>query len=80
MKRLKDLSTDDRELTVLEKLLIRDSNPKTAIVMALDMFSAGVETVSITFSNTLTLQWWLDKIYQLSDSIERLRCCEMHFM
>jgi hypothetical protein len=35
----------DRELTVLEKLLINDSNPKTAMVMALDMMGAGIDTV-----------------------------------
>ena len=46
-ERLKNTPTDsDRELTVLEKLLARDSNPKTAMVMALDMFFAGIETVS----------------------------------
>ena len=44
-ERLKNLPAEGRELTVLEKLLTRDSNPKTAMVMVLDMFSAGVETV-----------------------------------
>ena len=47
MERLKNMPTEGRELTVLEKLLTRDSNPKTAMVMAMDMFFAGVETVSL---------------------------------
>lgn len=34
-----------RELTVLEKLLARDPNPKTAMVMALDTIFAGIDTV-----------------------------------
>jgi hypothetical protein len=47
MERLKAMPEDsDRELTVLEKLLIRDPDPKTAVVMALDMMIAGVDTVS----------------------------------
>lgn len=46
-ERLKSLPPDsDRELTVLEKLLARDENPKTAIVMALDMMTAGIDTTS----------------------------------
>jgi hypothetical protein len=45
MERLKAMPKDpDRELTVLEKLLISDPDPKTAIVMALDMMGAGVDT------------------------------------
>jgi hypothetical protein len=47
MERLKTTPQDsDRELTVLEKLLIRDPNPKTAMVMALDMMGAGIDTVT----------------------------------
>jgi hypothetical protein len=47
MVRLKAMPEDsDRELTVLEKLLIRDPNPKTAVVMALDMMLAGIDTVT----------------------------------
>ncbi|PSN42152.1 hypothetical protein C0J52_18994 [Blattella germanica] len=46
LTRLKTLPPDsDRELTIVEKILARDSNPKTAIVMAIDMMSAGVDTV-----------------------------------
>jgi len=47
MERLKAMPEDsDRELTVLEKLLIRDPNPITAVVMALDMMIAGTDTVT----------------------------------
>jgi hypothetical protein len=47
MERLKAMPEDsDRELTVLEKLLIRDPDPKTAMVMALDMMGAGIDTVT----------------------------------
>jgi hypothetical protein len=35
----------DRELTVLEKLLIRDPDPRTVVVMALDMMGAGTDSV-----------------------------------
>jgi hypothetical protein len=48
MEHLKAMPEDsDRELTVLEKLLIRDPDPKTAMVMALDMIEAGADTVTI---------------------------------
>jgi len=47
MERLKAMPEDsDRELTVLEKLLIRDPDPRTGVVMALDMMGAGIDTVS----------------------------------
>jgi len=47
MERLKAMPEDsDRELTVLEKLLIRDPDPRTAVVMALDMMLAGIDTVT----------------------------------
>ena len=47
MERLKAMPEDsDRELTVLEKLLVRDPDPKTGVVMALDMMGAGVDTVT----------------------------------
>jgi hypothetical protein len=47
MERLKTMPQDpDRELTVLEKLLIRDPDPRTAMVMALDMMGAGIDTVT----------------------------------
>jgi hypothetical protein len=46
MERLKAMPEDSgRELTVLEKLLITDPDPRTAMVMALDMMSAGIDTV-----------------------------------
>jgi hypothetical protein len=43
--------TTERELTVLEKLLIKDPNPKTAMVMALDMMAAGIDTVTYFMRN-----------------------------
>jgi hypothetical protein len=47
MERLKAMPENpDKELTVLEKLLITDPDPKTAMVMALDMMAAGVDTVT----------------------------------
>jgi len=47
MERMKAMPEDsDRELTVLEKLLIRDPDPRTAVVMAVDMMTAGVDTVT----------------------------------
>jgi hypothetical protein len=49
MERLKAMPENiDRELTVLEKLLIKDPNPNTAVVMAFDMMAAGIDTVTIS--------------------------------
>jgi hypothetical protein len=36
---------DEAEMSVLEKLLLRDPNPKKATVMAIDMMMAGIDTV-----------------------------------
>lgn len=56
IKRLNSLPEDpDRELTVLEKILARDPDPKTAIVMALDMMGAGVDTTS--YSSAVALYY-----------------------
>ena len=41
----------DRELTVLEKILAKDPNPKTAMVMALDTMFAAIDTVSFVERN-----------------------------
>jgi hypothetical protein len=47
MERLKAMPEDsDRDLTILEKLLIKDPDPRTAVVMALDMMGAGIDTVT----------------------------------
>ncbi|XP_069671910.1 probable cytochrome P450 301a1, mitochondrial [Periplaneta americana] len=49
MERLKNLPPDsDRELTVLEKLLAKDPDIRTTVVMALDMLGAGIDTTSYT--------------------------------
>ncbi|PNF13667.1 hypothetical protein B7P43_G16772 [Cryptotermes secundus] len=54
MERLKAMPEDpDRELTVLEKLLITDPDPKTAMVMALDMMGAGIDTTSYSTAAAL---------------------------
>ncbi|KAJ9595930.1 hypothetical protein L9F63_012877, partial [Diploptera punctata] len=56
MKRLETLPEDpDRELTVLEKLLARDPDPKTGIVMAMDMMGAGIDTTS--YSSAIALYY-----------------------
>lgn len=47
MERLQTMPEySDRERTVLEKLLISDSDTRTAVVMALDMMTGGVDTVT----------------------------------
>jgi hypothetical protein len=51
-ERLKDFPKDtDRELTVLGKILAKDPNPKTAMVMALDTIFAAIDTVSLVRRN-----------------------------
>lgn len=47
MQRLQTMPDNtERELTVLEKLLIKDPDHRTAVVMALDMMGAGIDTVT----------------------------------
>jgi hypothetical protein len=47
MERLKAMLEDsDMELTVLEKLLIKDPDPRTAVVMELDMMGAGIDAIT----------------------------------
>jgi hypothetical protein len=49
---LKNLPKDtDRELTVLEKILAKDPNPKTALVMVLDTMLAAIDSVSFVERN-----------------------------
>lgn len=40
---------DENEMSVLEKLLIKDPDPRKAIVMAMDMMMAGIDTVYLLF-------------------------------
>jgi hypothetical protein len=55
MERLKAMPEDsDRELTVVEKLLVRDPDPRRAVIMALDMMLAGIDTVTNQPTNQLT--------------------------
>ncbi|KAF4523552.1 hypothetical protein B566_EDAN012000 [Ephemera danica] len=44
---------DEAEMSVLEKLLLRDPNPKKATVMAIDMMMAGIDTTSYTAGGVL---------------------------
>ena len=51
MQRLQSMSAEEREsheYSVLERLLLRSENPRIAVTMALDMVTAGVDTVRIT--------------------------------
>ncbi|KAJ9595931.1 hypothetical protein L9F63_012878 [Diploptera punctata] len=49
MERMKTMEPDSgRELTVLEKFLAADPDPRTAMVMATDMMAAGIDTTSYT--------------------------------
>ena len=51
-ERLKDLPNDtDRELAFLGKILVKDPNPKTAMVMALETTFAAIDTVSYAERN-----------------------------
>ncbi|KDR20887.1 putative cytochrome P450 301a1, mitochondrial, partial [Zootermopsis nevadensis] len=54
MQRLQTMPDNtERELTVLEKLLIKDPDHRTAVVMALDMMGAGIDTTSFTVATAL---------------------------
>lgn len=49
MQRLQAMTQEEREsheYSVLERLLLRNDNPRIAVTMALDMVTAGVDTVS----------------------------------
>jgi len=49
MEKLKQLPPEkihERELSILETLLLKNDNPKIAVTMALDMMTAGIDTVS----------------------------------
>lgn len=66
-QRLNTFTEDSaREMTVLEKLLTRDSNPKTAMVMALDMMTAGIDTASF---NTAVALYFLAKNLDKQDKL-----------
>jgi hypothetical protein len=45
MDRYKKSPSDEKDKSVLEKFLERDPDPIRAIIMALDMLFAGVDTV-----------------------------------
>ncbi|XP_059480108.1 probable cytochrome P450 301a1, mitochondrial isoform X2 [Neocloeon triangulifer] len=53
MERCKNKKPGEEASSVLEKFLERDPDPKRAIIMALDMLSAGVDTTSHALTNVL---------------------------
>jgi len=51
MDRLQSLPPEqirERELSVLENLLLKNDDPKIPVAMAIDMITAGIDTVSYT--------------------------------
>jgi hypothetical protein len=47
MERLKTkLSVDERDLSLVERILAGESDPKTAYILALDFILVGIDTVS----------------------------------
>ncbi|KAG8226452.1 hypothetical protein J437_LFUL003444 [Ladona fulva] len=56
MRRMKKRQEREQmEPSVLERLLMADSDPRTACVMALDMMAAGVDTTGFSVANMLYL-------------------------
>ena len=54
MERLRALppeKVNERELSVLENLLLKNENPKIAVTMAIDMMAGGIDTVRTTSNN-----------------------------
>jgi hypothetical protein len=52
-------------MTVLEKLLIKDPNPKTATVMALDMMGAGIDMVKFSKEQRLAENLTVPKLMKV---------------
>lgn len=46
MLRLKNKSVNENELSLVERILANESDPKTAYVLALDLILVGIDTVS----------------------------------
>lgn len=72
-ERLKNMPKDtDRELTVLEKILAKDPDPKTAMVMALDTMFAAIDTTAFSIAALLYhLAKNPDKQQKLFEEIQR---------
>lgn len=48
MERLKSKkSLDEKDLSLIERVLASESDPKTAYILALDLILVGIDTVSI---------------------------------
>lgn len=45
-------NTSNENLSIVERILLKTGNPRLATVLALDLLLVGVDTVSITKSNT----------------------------
>ena len=49
MRKLKNKTNDDvtdRDLSLIERILAKEKDPKTAYVLALDLILVGIDTVS----------------------------------
>jgi hypothetical protein len=59
MQRLKTkLSVDQRDLSLVERILAGESDPKTAYILALDFILVGIDTVSpLCHINHLKPNW-----------------------
>lgn len=67
MRKLQAMSAEERETheySVLERLLLRNENPRIAVTMALDMVTAGVDTTSNTSATVM---------YELAKSPDKQR-------
>lgn len=76
MDRLKAMSPEERETheySVLERLLLRNDNPRIAVTMALDMVTAGVDTTSNTSATVMyELAKNPDKQRKLQQELDRV--------
>lgn len=45
LKNKSQLVTDESELSLVERILAKESDPKTAYVLALDLILVGIDTV-----------------------------------
>lgn len=51
MQRLKTKSSaNDNDLSLIERVLASEPNPKTAYILALDLILVGIDTVNVNFT------------------------------
>lgn len=55
MEKIKKRESMSEDASVLERFLARDSDPTRAVIMALDMLMAGVDTVGQRVTKNLML-------------------------